>query len=344
LNTIAKTLLSMNKSFITLDELKKLFNSDDYKVIYEAIEVLMEQNFLCAVKASGKNGRIPSLYMKYKIIKTPPDTAEYKNEIMRLHSSLNISGYLKYINIYIQHREAVTILSDFLKLNIKTLLLPMSRNERSYAIWKNEKALDASKYTIYSAVVKFNGLEERLNYYGTPEPFFDYVHTKHEKMSVLILENKDTWFTLRKIMSTTDGNVAFFGKIIDVLLYGEGNKINKEAAITAYRDNVLCSDVNFYYFGDLDYEGIYLYLKVKEVNPAAKIELFVPFYTLMLDLADKNLSEIRANQRKPAELQSFINYFQKPYATRIEKILAENCYIPQEIVNYHVILDLLDKR
>lgn len=40
-----------------------------------------------------------------------------------------------------------------------------------------------------SNIVKFNNLENVLNYYLTPEPFFDYIHTKQEKMNIDITRN-----------------------------------------------------------------------------------------------------------------------------------------------------------
>lgn len=79
---------------------------------------------------------------------------------------------------------------------------PLAKNERAYQIWNDEKILDNS---LCKSMIKWNELEKMLNYYLTLEPFFDYLHTKKEKMTMLIIENKDTWYTMRKIMNEQKG-------------------------------------------------------------------------------------------------------------------------------------------
>ena len=71
---------------------------------------------------------------------------------------------------------------------------PMSRKERSFSIWGREKLLD-EQFSLVREVLRLNGLgEDFLNYYDTLEPFFEYVHSQTPSMSVLVIENKDTWF------------------------------------------------------------------------------------------------------------------------------------------------------
>jgi hypothetical protein len=35
-----------------------------------------------------------------------------------------------------------------------------------------------------------------LNYFETPEPFFDYTYSNKKDMNILIVENKDTWLNI----------------------------------------------------------------------------------------------------------------------------------------------------
>jgi hypothetical protein len=51
-----------------------------------------------------------------------------------------------------------------------------------------------------------------LNYYETPEPFFTYDIAHGDKntnrRNILVIENKDTWHTLRRIMSSGLSSIA----------------------------------------------------------------------------------------------------------------------------------------
>lgn len=133
-----------------------------------------------------------------------------------------------------------------------------------------EKLLDEHR-ALVGEVLKFNGLNENwLNCYDTPEPFFEYVHTRSGPMTVLILENKDTWYTFRKLMQDT-GKGVIAGTRVDVLLYGEGNKITKRGALEEYNAGMLRGRAGqageFLYFGDLDQEGIRLFFRTAGGQP-----------------------------------------------------------------------------
>ncbi|PHJ37653.1 hypothetical protein P378_15490 [Desulforamulus profundi] len=145
-------------------------------------------------------------------------------------------------------------------------------------------------FCLVREVLRYNGLgEEFLNYYDTPEPFFEYVHARPEQMTVLILENKDTWFTFRKLMQDTGKNIVA-GTPVDVLLYGEGNKISKCGALEEYNAVMLGGKRGqagrFLYFGDLDREGIRLFFRARGANPNLDIKPFSALYQLMLKLAE----------------------------------------------------------
>jgi len=159
-------------------------------------------------------------------------------------------------------------------------------------------------------VLKFNGLgEDFLNYYDTPEPFFEYVHSRSRDMSVLILENKDTWFSFRKYMQATGKNIIA-GTAIDLLLYGEGNKITKKGALEDYAAGMLQNQegqsINLLYFGDLDKEGIRLFFRTREANPGLSIQPFAPMYLLMLELArGREMPESPDKRDLPADIEDF---------------------------------------
>lgn len=331
--------------FITETELQKISRQGDYLQFHHEVEELIENGLLSPVKASGNNGRIPPLYNKYRIIRPREDYTEYVESIRRLNPILNIAAYLKRPELYKKHCEIVEGLSRYLWYEAGLLDEPMSRKERSFSIWGREKLIDEN-YALVREVLKFNNLgEDFLNYYDTPEPFFEYVHSYVPEMSVLILENKDTWFSFRKLMQATGKN-QFAGVALNLLLYGEGNKITKKGALAEYAGGMLGRQagqtIRFLYFGDLDREGIRLFYRTCEANPGLSIKPFAPLYRLMLDLAQgRKMPESKDKRDVEASIEDFAGLSGFADSTVIKDLLASGRYIPQEIINYQVLSGIL---
>lgn len=337
-------LLTYGKS-ITETELRKISKEGDYLLFHSMIEKMVANGLLKPVKASGSNGRIPPLYNKYWIIKPREDYSEYMEAIRRLNPRLNISAYLQGPEMYKKHLEIVEGISRYLWYQVELLDKPMSRKERSFSIWGREKLLD-KHYSRVREVLKFNGLNEAfLNCYDTPEPFFEYIHSQPQEITALILENKDTWFSFRKLMQTTGKN-RIADMEINLLLYGEGNKITKKGALTDYAQGMLRSQseptIRFLYFGDLDREGIRLFFRTREANPGLSIQLFAPLYQLMLKLAEgREMPESQDKREIPVDVEQFARLLGYKEAGAIKGLLDNDRYIPQEIVNYQVLSGIL---
>jgi hypothetical protein len=204
----------------------------------------------------------------------------------------------------------------------------MSKNERAYAIWGFEKHLDDATC---KSMLRFTGWDDKLNYYSTPEPFLDYLCSGADTRNILILENKDIWFSLRKLFMENKSACRLYGEPIDGLLYGEGNKITRPGALEDYASDGFLSPPSFFYWGDLDYEGIGIYLKISRF-PA---RLFVPGYMAMLAHArEQNPTRARTDQAPPPQMGEFLKRFDNRSASEIETLLGAGKYIPQEICNY----------
>ena len=86
---------------------------------------------------------------------------------------------------------------------------------------------------------------------------------------------------------------------------------------------------NLYYFGDLDYEGIGIYEKLAETfRERWEILPFVPAYVKMIEkaggaaaLPDTNITGY------------FFSYFTEGQVTKMNEVLGQGKYIPQEILN-----------
>lgn len=280
--------------------------------------------------------------MKYKIIKKEETSIDYTSEIQTLCNILNIEEYLKRQKIYIKHRELLLILNNFLTQHKEKLDIPISKNERAYQIWNDEKILDDS---LCKSIIKWNNLEQKMNYYLTPEPFFDYIHTKKEEMNVLIIENKDTWYTMRKVMNVMKKECYIENIEIDALVYGEGNKITKPKALEEYEKEVIQRKCNFIYWGDLDYTGIEMFERVISQNKKANIRLFTKIYEKMINIKEiDQLGKIKNKQNHNISLDLFLNYFTTEEKEKIKIILNNDYYIPQEIINADVLKKICNEK
>lgn len=329
------------KRYISLNEIESLYQVKSYLELVEIINILENEQIINPIRNSD-NGMYPSLYLKYRINEDENERKLMESEIKLLCHCFAINKYLKNIDKYKEHREILLDLDYFLKHNSDKLKNKLSKNERAFQIWRNEKMLDSS---LTKSVISFNNLNDTLNYYLTPEPFFDYVPKVKSNMNILIVENKDPWYTLRKIMSEKKlDSINLFGITIDGLLYGEGNKITKENAIYEYEQNVVNEKVNFYYWGDIDFAGIDLFERVKKANKYCNMKLLDNLYTKMVQLSkDIDLKNILKNQRK-VEGKIFFNELENPNTIiEIKEILECNKYIPQEILNYEELKKIIDE-
>lgn len=344
MESLEKVLKNAAKT-ITDVELQQILQESDYDRFHSEVEKLVESGVLTPVKSSKKNGRLPPLYNKYRIIKPHEDNTRYLEPIRRLNPVLSIASYIQRPDLYKKHLQIVEGISKYLWFAQDLLESPMSRKERSFSVWGREKFLD-EHLSLVKEVLRFNGLKEDfLNYYDTPEPFFEYVHDRSEPTTILVIENKDTWFTLRKLMQDTRKNILA-GTTIHVLLYGEGNKITKRGALEEYKAAMLGGEgqtARFLYFGDLDWEGIRLFFRTREVNPSLELKPFSSLYRLMLKLAETvELPESPDHRGVTGPLSEFLSLLGLENGEDLRRLLEEGKYIPQEIINYQVVANILE--
>ena len=339
-----KEIQKLKQTYITLEELEKIINPQNYINLVENINNLISDGIIVPIKNKrNTNGKIPSLFMKYRIIKNKETEEETIKEIKHLSPELKIEKYLNHKETYKKQRKEIKKLDEFLKSKKEKLQTKISKNERAYQIWGYEKMLDTQ---IGKSIINFNELEEKLNFYLTPEPFFDYILEQKEKMTILIIENKDTWYTLRKIAKDNKmRTIKILGTPIDGLIYGEGNKITKPNALEDYEKEMLDTQAKFIYWGDLDFTGIDMFERVKKSNKKANIKLFTSIYEKMVELAEnKDLQEIHKEQNKNINLNEFLYNFEKQETQeQIKQILEANRYIPQEILNYEELKKIINK-
>lgn len=327
-----KTILSFSNKYISLEQLMDIAGQIDYQEFAVRLIRYTEEGLLTPVKASRLNGRRPALYNKYRIQQPDIDYTDALKNIKLLHPKFDHAKYASQPEVYIKFKSEIDALSRFLWEDEALLNEALSINERSFQIWGVEKLL--KEKSVIKNIFTYNGWSmEMLNYYETPEPFFEYNFSEAEEMNILIIENKDTWFSLRKIMQENGFNRLF--RDYHVILYGEGKKIiSKNNRLQEY-DNLLVGQKNhYYYFGDLDYEGINIYEALVAGNEKLEINLCTELYVAMLLKAKSfSLPNTKDGQIK-GNVTRFLTHFNEQNQQEIRNILEQGLYIPQEILNY----------
>ena len=223
-------------------------------------------------------------------------------------------------------------LMDFLRTGRNQV--PLSVNERSLQVFGNEKFLNSNEGK--SLLHKYHIPIQTLNVYQTPEPFVYYKNPNSESHNALIIENKDTWYTMRNILKE---NGKICGMDVLALIYGEGRKIQNSFSYINESDTEDIRSANsFYYFGDIDTAGIDIFYKLKSGYPAYYIEAFKPAYQYLYRSRNrmrKKDSQIGTRLR-PNEI-TVLDFLGPEARVELLDLCNNDFIIPQEILNNEVL-------
>lgn len=291
-----------------------------YESFANAILTLEEKGILQGVKSKGRTTRTPSLAYQYRIDKSKLNASLHKEiESFRnkLHPAINVDEYFsKDPIVWEKDLSYILKIDRYLKINgfpKETVPAP----ERSFELVQDEKWIDEK-----------GGKEilERLHLFTkfkiTPvsDPLMFAIHPKTIQQSTqfhLIVENKTTYQGLLPALQLTD---------FSTLIYGSGKKVIH--SIEQFTDQYpVEADHYFFYFGDLDREGVSIWYSLTK-----KIEVFLalPFYEACLR---KEPVVGKSYQRQYKQAQAtFINHFRSDYQRKIIKVFNEGKYYPQEIL------------
>jgi len=322
---------------ITLESLVRSHQDIPYNQQYEYILTLISEGRIKPLKASGTNGKHPALYREYWLIEQEKDYLALEEELKyRLHPLLSVDYYLSHLRNYEKDRVWVLRLSEYLKESREYLEYAESVNERSFEIWGREKFLGREQG---KRILKNCGLtEEFLHIYQTTEPLAYYSHTRDVPQNLLILENKDTFYSMRRHLMEGGGRIL--GMEFGTLIYGAGKGI-----LRSFLDFDLCVEPymrdgrnGIYYFGDLDYEGIGIYESLAKMNAGErKVIPLAAAYETMIEKAERtcgteNLPDTKEQQNRNIR-EEFFSYFDTVCEDKMRKLLESGKYIPQEILN-----------
>lgn len=318
---------------VSLDELLGKRSATSYAEQHRFVMGLLEAGRIKPLKRSGTNGKKPALHLEYWLADEAPDHAAYQEELL-YHTTprIDVDYYLRHLAVYEQERAAVRAVHEFLREGSDGLLQEMSFNERSFQIWGEEKfLLQGAGKTVW----KHCGFEmAELNCYKTAEPFSYYAHHRRIPQKILVVENKDTFFSMRRHL--LEGARTLLGEEIGTLVYGAGKRV-----VSSFREFSLSAEPymkeaanELLYFGDLDYEGIGIYENLSEALAAPwEIRPFAAAYLAMLRKGDGIVLPQTKERQNRKIAGDFFTCFKAADVLAMKRILEAGRYIPQEILH-----------
>ncbi|MHA7963979.1 Wadjet anti-phage system protein JetD domain-containing protein [Paenibacillus sp. CAU 1782] len=324
---IEEYLSSVKHTTVTLSDLQSLFEESaaDPQQFSAAILDLEQKKVLEAIKAAGRTMKQPSLAYRYRINKSllkKHHAHQLQKYHLTLHPAIQLEGYFALPEEqFVQDKPWIQRIDSFLKSNgLPTGVVPAP--ERSFQIAGNEKWITELGG---EALLNRLGVWDLLQIHPVSDPLMLAVNpsppgeSSHSRCLHLIVENKTTFQALLPVLPSS----AF-----STLIYGCGNKITGNLNMFSLQYPVTDREHIFYYFGDLDYEGIRIW---HEVNKQQNMIPARPFYEACLE---QPYVLGKGNQRRSEEaLSSFLPYFSAERREQIVSCLHSGGYYPQEVLS-----------
>lgn len=321
-NEFITFLLSYKRKTIDVEELEKVAyrRKYPYETFASLIRELEQEGILTMVKAKGRTVKQPSLAYTYRI-QTAMLKEEHFKQIQRARLTLHEEIQLdKYFSLIPHQFETDLPYLEKISTYLETYGLPSEEvpaPERSFALVGDEKWL-----TDHGGedCLKRVGLWEKMRIIPIADPLMSAVDGQkafQEHHAHLIVENKTTYQALLPVLRDSS---------FTSLTLGYGRKIVK--GIEHFHHQLLLDgEHTFYYFGDLDAEGIAIWYSLTERAP---VKLALPFYRECL----RHPSVFgKVNQRVNEQaLQAFLTHFSKDEQEIIQGMLDRKHYLPQEVL------------
>lgn len=318
---ILNLLKEYKRRTISLIEIEKALSGNaDYVDFANVINELMAKGILFPVKKHGTNNKKIPLPNTYRIDKSyfrkdlVDEITSYQfktNEHINLQAYFSLSEkrwmkdlpYIKKIESYI-NREGLP-------------QYEVTAPERSYEITGDEKWIDEKGGRDLLERIE---LLEKMRINPMPDPLMFAINTNiindSREHLHLIVENKATFYALLDDIKNT---------VFTSLVYGAGWKVLGGITVFERQLGLKKKHNTFFYFGDLDFEGISIWYKL---NKKKKSKLAVEFYEFLLD---KPCSYGKENQEPNREaIDSFLLNFNNYNKEKIVNTLENNGYYPQE--------------
>lgn len=309
-----------------------------YRKLYDEIMLLKQNNYIKEIKSSSFNGLTPPLKTRWQIISKEDIQKWNKSKILQLSDCLDFSYYINY-PIYQTDLEWEYIENIYKFIKSAESKEWASVEERSLELFYDEKFLRNRKETPkgrYGILKRLKLSYEDLKMKKYGEMFIYWNKGIRDIKNMIILENHSTFFTYKR---TAEEKGDIFGFSPDILIYGEGKKI--ENSFSFLEEIADVSKVEVLYFGDIDSEGFGIFYRLKERYPNINLKLQYEAYNHLISKCDRHYS-LGSQEKNPVYLKNFLEDTKDHlYDTSFEKIkyIWENNFrIPQELINYDYLL------
>ncbi|MFI8713238.1 Wadjet anti-phage system protein JetD domain-containing protein [Brevibacillus brevis] len=294
------------------------------------------EGMISPVKKSPLTHRRPYIRSQYWLQGEDANGRWNPLEVMALRDRLSLAYYERHPEEQTDNTwKAIQSVYTFVKDAESREVIP--REERSLELFGDEKFLseEPGVSLLRNLSLSLQDIKARKN----EEPFIYYHVGRNPPRRILIIENLSTFSSWKRLMQQGREWPSF---PIDLVIYGEGKKIGKSFAYTQ-EIGLNGESERFYYFGDLDYEGVSIYVSLKERYPTYRIKLALPLYEEMLRQAQKGYSYTKTQRLSSHALDVFFEEIEQEMeeelAAKAKEFLQQVVRIPQEILNYERMLE-----
>jgi hypothetical protein len=316
-------LLKYTKKTIAVEELETWIpsNSLSYEEFAHMILIFEDEGVLEMVKSKGRNSRTPSLAYTYRIQKQllkKEFQEELKKYRLHLHPSIHLDPYfgldpsqwkrdLPYLLRIHEYLESFGFPSHEVPAPERSVELV---GDEKWIIEKQGKEL-LERVGLWT-IMKVIPVSDPLMFAINPA----LLHKKVQKH--LIVENKTTFQGLVDVLLNTD---------FSTVIYGCGNKIIHSIEQFQRQLPIPNAEHTFYYFGDIDRAGIFIWHRL---NEKVQTRLAMPFYQACLK---RPSLKGKTNQRiDQIAIDEFFCFFSKKEQEKLKSVIDCGEYYPQEII------------
>jgi hypothetical protein len=311
-------------SLHTKEEYQKL---NGYYSFFDSIQQLNKEGILIPMKKNIANGRNPFLPLYWWYIPAVVESRWDQIRLLQMSDKLNLHYYKSNPSFQTEIEwKRILAVYDFLN-NAKNRVV-ISREERSYELFNDEKFLSEKKGKNFITRLGL-GLEDlKAEIYG--EPFVFWLKPGSSLLNinnVLIVENKSFFHTCVKLMKSNQLELN-----PQLLIYGEGKHI--ENSFSFFYEMFPNKEYNIFYAGDIDPEGWGIYYRLSKNFPHSTFKLAIPLYKKMIGFFDKaNIVDHIKNKKHLDFIKNELDLNgEKGLEETILNLWSQKRRIPQEVL------------
>lgn len=330
-----------------------------YQNLFQLLKKLEAEQKIRAIKSSDFNQRQPQLKERWTLIKEEFSGWSDK-DILKLSRLFDLSYYLKRSKKQTPKLKVMLFkIAKFLKNKQEREWA--SREERSLELFGDEKFLNQSQGKKLLSNLKLNLADLKAEHYK--HLFVYWTLNPTEINNILIMENHSAFISAKRALAA---GIDIFGKNFDTLIYGQGKNIIRsfsfleellelnqaEAKIMNFKKDSqtkkenfgrkrILKKLNIYYAGDLDPEGLAIYISLKNKYPEFKIKLLIKYYQLLFKLnKGPYFCQNKQQKNKKVLKEVMIELKQAGFedlSLDFENLWSKNSRLPQELITLEVL-------